>query len=123
MATSLLCWQCGQTLKDLLLPISRHANCQACYEVLHCCRFCRFYHPQSRNCCDEDRADPPQNKESANFCEYFDVNPNAFHDAPNANQANSNAPKSKLNALFGEDDSGIESEQDDANPFDNLFKD
>ena len=68
---SLHCWNCGASLEGVPLPISRHANCEQCFEVLHCCRMCRHYREDGHTSCDHDRADPPVIKESANFCDYF----------------------------------------------------
>ncbi len=71
--SNLHCWNCGTALTDLPLPVSRHATCAACFNELHCCRQCRFYHPDERasQACEEERAEPPLHKSTANFCEFF----------------------------------------------------
>ena len=94
------CWNCGETLADVPLPISRHAHCASCFEVLRCCRMCQHYRDLDHTKCAEDRADPPVIKENANFCEFFRPDRNAFN--PNITQA-SGAAKSRLDALFGRD--------------------
>ena len=94
------CWNCGKTLADVPLPISRHAHCASCFEVLRCCRMCQHYRDLDHTKCAEDRADPPVIKENANFCEFFRPDRNAFN--PNITQA-SGAAKSRLDALFGRD--------------------
>ena len=94
------CWNCGKTLADVPLPISRHAHCTSCFEVLRCCRMCQHYRDLDHTKCAEDRADPPVIKENANFCEFFRPDRNAFN--PNVTQANG-AAKSRLDALFGGD--------------------
>ena len=94
------CWNCGKTLADVPLPISRHAHCTSCFEVLRCCRMCQHYRDLDHTKCAEDRADPPVIKENANFCEFFRPDRNAFN--PNVTQA-SGAAKSRLDALFGGD--------------------
>ncbi len=71
MSKHLVCWNCGESIEDIPLPISRHANCAHCFEVLHCCRLCRHYQPKASILCDHERADPPVIKENANFCDYF----------------------------------------------------
>ena len=91
------CWNCGKTLADVPLPISRHAHCTSCFEVLRCCRMCQHYRDLDHTKCAEDRADPPVIKENANFCEFFRPDRNAFN--PNITQA-SGAAKSRLDALF-----------------------
>ena len=93
------CWNCGKTLADVPLPISRHAHCASCFEVLRCCRMCQHYRDLDHTKCAEDRADPPVIKENANFCEFFRPDRNAFN--PNITQA-SGAAKSRLDALFGD---------------------
>ncbi|MFT7307169.1 MAG: hypothetical protein ACI9P7_002440, partial [Candidatus Azotimanducaceae bacterium] len=68
---SLRCWNCHESLDDVPRPISRHASCSVCFEMLHCCLMCIHYEAVQRPYCDEDLADPPLVKETANFCEYF----------------------------------------------------
>jgi hypothetical protein len=127
--SSLQCWNCGGTLADLPLPLSRHANCPACFEELHCCRMCQHYRPKATIACAEERADSPVRKEAANFCDWFafsaavgaSVPPDsAAHDArakldalfddtatragaddPNAASARTDDPRARLEALFG----------------------
>ncbi len=108
----LVCWNCGTDLKDVDLPITRHSNCTACHEVLHCCRMCRHYAPSRPGECDHDEADPPVHKESANLCSYFKPRPRAFEDREGKRRQ---AAKSQLNALFGEDES---TGQEEAGPVD-----
>ena len=94
------CWNCGKALADVPLPISRHAHCASCFEVLRCCRMCQHYRDLDHTKCAEDRADPPVIKENANFCEFFRPDRNAFN--PNITQA-SGAAKSRLDVQFGGD--------------------
>ena len=101
------CWNCGKALADVPLPISRHAHCASCFEVLRCCRMCQHYRDLDHTKCAEDRADPPVIKENANFCEFFRPDRNAFN--PNVTQANG-AAKSRLDALFGDALSGGDKE-------------
>ena len=110
------CWNCGKTLADVPLPISRHAHCASCFEVLRCCRMCQHYRDLDHTKCAEDRADPPVIKENANFCEFFRPDRNAFN--PNVTQA-SGAAKSRLDALFGGD---AEVESADDRPENNVTK-
>ncbi len=130
-AVGLQCWNCGESIDDIPLPISRHANCQKCFEVLHCCRLCQHYEKGRPGDCLEDLADPPGNKETANFCSYFKPKPNAFC----ATGQNNDNARSKLDALFGGEDSADSEidEQEDIlsqyksssshNPLDDLFND
>lgn len=97
--TELVCWKCGASLKDVPRPITRHSNCLACYAELHCCRMCRKYDTRYISRCNDDRTDPPEDKERANYCEYFVPTPNAYSaaDAAEAQRA-----RDELAALFGE---------------------
>ncbi|MAW29611.1 MAG: hypothetical protein CMP98_12495 [Gammaproteobacteria bacterium] len=67
----LVCWNCGASLAEQPTPIRRHDQCPCCFEVLHCCRMCRYYAPGKTIDCEEERADPPMEKASANFCDFF----------------------------------------------------
>lgn len=94
----MVCWNCGQGLDDIPLPISRHATCGTCFNELHCCRLCRHFDPVRNIQCFEDRADPPLRKENANFCDFFSPSTSAHH----ANTTTkSDAARSELDALFG----------------------
>lgn len=130
-----VCWNCGASLKDIPRPISRHANCPKCFEVLHCCRMCRWYAPGRPADCDHDRADPPVEKESANFCDYFSPIAGAYAEEEGRRKSGA---KSKLDSLFGDagdegdgaGDGAESTDQDDDSPdddvrsrLDDLFKD
>jgi hypothetical protein len=94
----LTCWNCGAALDDVLLPVSRHEYCSACSEAVHCCRMCRHYAPARAGACAEDRADPPSDKETANFCDYFEPTSGAA----GAEQDDAAArARARLDALFG----------------------
>lgn len=127
MGELLNCWNCGESLADVPLPISRHAHCASCFEVLHCCRMCLHYEPNKSPYCADDRTDPPNMKENANFCEYF--NPAGQR---NANDLKPSATtKSALDDLFdrgsksaatGELEGG-RSKDDPVDRFNGLFDD
>ena len=102
MTDELICWNCGSSLVDIPRPISRHANCSHCYEVLHCCRMCRHYESDKRPYCGHERAEPPIEKSSANFCDYF--KPANRFDKSDA--ARSDKALTDFNALF--DEGGVE---------------
>lgn len=59
--------------------------------------------------CFEDRADPPLQKENANFCEFFSPQSGAF-EAQTATR--SNAAKGQLDALFHPDCAGPQALED-----------
>ena len=115
MSRSLLCWNCGASLDDVPRPISRHATCDACFNELHCCRLCRHYDPKRTMQCFEDRADPPLQKENANFCDFFAPRSGAFE--ARTSKA-SDAARGELDSLFGTNESaeGDDLPTDDAGP-------
>lgn len=94
----LSCWNCGTLLTTLVLPVSRRADCPECRAELHCCRMCSLFDRDRPEQCLEDRAEPPTNKEVANFCDWF---------TPAAGLAGvlspEDAARARLDALFGAD--------------------
>lgn len=95
---NLVCWNCGNNLEDVLVPIARQAACSNCFYELHCCRLCRHYDEEKTVHCFEDRADPPLQKENANFCEFYAPQAGAF----DTKTARNGAPAmNALDTLFG----------------------
>ncbi len=103
------CWKCGATLRNLLLPFSRYEECSTCKADLHACISCKSYAPNLSDGCMEDRADFVLDKDKANFCDYFKVNPKAYN---KKDDAGAKAAKAGLAELFGEvvDPAGEEGE-------------
>ncbi|MGA9852017.1 MAG: hypothetical protein WBR15_03725 [Gammaproteobacteria bacterium] len=66
------------------MPLSRISECLVCHTELHVCRLCRFYDLHKAESCSEERADPPKDKQRANFCEYFEPRMHAFLAADNS---------------------------------------
>jgi hypothetical protein len=98
----LACWNCGESLDDLPRPISRHAFCPKCFTEVHSCRMCRHYDPLiAHGQCDEERAEPPNNKEVANFCDWYEPRGGAYKAARSERH---DSARSRLDALFGADD-------------------
>jgi hypothetical protein len=56
-------------------PLGRGALCKDCGRDLRVCRSCRFYLPGSRGDCSESGAEPPAEKDRANFCDWFSFDP------------------------------------------------
>ena len=113
--SAVVCWNCGRDLADIPRPISRHNNCPACFSDLHCCRMCKHFLAERVGVCAEDRADPPVEKENANFCSFFVPIRDAFN--PNA-KSKGDAAKDALADLFGKapntDNEDSDSESTDA---------
>ncbi|MBU6469206.1 MAG: hypothetical protein KGL00_06305 [Gammaproteobacteria bacterium] len=80
------------------MPLSRLSECLACRAELHVCLQCRFYDPRKPEGCTEERADPPKDKQRANFCDYFEPRASAFR--PRDTSAISKAQE-ELKRLFG----------------------
>ncbi|XOV82521.1 MAG: hypothetical protein ACFHXK_16880 [bacterium] len=99
----LSCFNCGASLADEPLPISRQATCRSCFYELHCCRMCRHFDPANATRCHEDRAETPIEKEVANFCEYFD-------------------PAAGRGPAGGNTDTGMDKAQQARQQLDDLFK-
>jgi hypothetical protein len=95
----LTCYRCGQSLEALSLPLSRMDLCPGCGVELHVCRMCRHYAPSAPDACDEEDAVEVRNKTVANFCDYFDPNPEAFEGSER--RADERA-RARLEALFGD---------------------
>ncbi|HET7395455.1 MAG TPA: hypothetical protein VFK12_03350 [Gammaproteobacteria bacterium] len=120
MPELLNCWKCGAALKDVPLPLSRLSECLTCHAELYVCRMCGFHDPVLRQGCREERAEHVQEKERANFCDYFRPVPDAFQPADRSGEQ---AAQTRLEALFGKSapqtDTSTESTH---SALDDLFK-
>lgn len=98
---ALACWNCGASLAEVALPISRHAFCAACGEAVHCCRQCGNFDSRAAGQCTEARAEPPNDRTAANFCEWF--GPAGGFSGGLAGDARraADAARARLEALFG----------------------
>ena len=52
--------------------VSRRDECSSCGADLRCCLNCTHYDPSKNNQCAESEADWVSDKESANFCDWFE---------------------------------------------------
>lgn len=95
---ALSCWKCGASLKAVPKPLSRLSRCLECFSDLYCCRMCKKFAPKYISKCSDERADPPQNKQGANFCDWFVPDPQAY--SGNEKSAEARA-KDQLASLFG----------------------
>lgn len=124
--SNLCCWNCGNDVSDEPMPLSRQASCQKCGEFLHCCKLCSQFAPGRSGDCDNELADPPTDKTSANFCEYFI--PNAHLNVSGSKPSDAEA---KLAALFDDNEPGDDepdpfepsTPEKKRNPLDDLFND
>lgn len=69
-----MCWFCGSPVRAEE-PIGRSFCCEDCGKDLRVCKHCRFYLPGSWGDCSESSAEPPAEKDRANFCDWFSLDP------------------------------------------------
>ena len=65
------CFNCGWEWKRAHLP-GRRDTCDECNPDLRCCRNCIHYDMIVAHQCRERRAEPVDEKDRNNYCEYFD---------------------------------------------------
>lgn len=107
------CWQCGQPLLEMILPLSRREQCPNCQAEIHVCRQCIHFDERVASQCREDRAEDVSDKQRANFCDYHALRADAFEPRDDAQSR----AQSELEALFG----GAPAEPEASNPLDDLF--
>ncbi len=118
MAVELDCWKCGARIGDEPMPLGREARCRACGADLHVCRQCRWYDTSKAKDCAEPVADEVRDKERANFCGYFELNPRAHAAGDEADAA-----RRRLEAVFGvEEDAAPASGAPDADALERKRK-
>jgi len=66
------CHACGKEI-DLGMggTAGRRDECPHCRAPLHACRNCAAYDETARYGCREPQAEPPHDKEAANYCDFF----------------------------------------------------
>lgn len=95
----LRCWKCGEPLRrDLPRTFPRLEQCKACGSDLHVCRMCRHYAPRYISQCAHDTAEPPRDRELANFCQHFRPSREAFQ---GGGSDDAESARRELDALFG----------------------
>ena len=88
------CFFCGELI-EFELRVGRLEDCPKCGKYLHTCIQCRFYDRGYHNDCRESQAPLVGDKESANFCEFFEMGRDG-----NKEQNVRDDAKRKLEALF-----------------------
>jgi hypothetical protein len=92
------CYQCGESLATLSLPLSRRDQCPHCNADIHVCKMCIHFDARVTRQCREDGAEDVTDKQRPNFCDWFVPSDKAF-DADR--KFESDAAKDALDALFG----------------------
>ena len=93
-------------MQDLLHPLPRQEECPHCQTQLHVCRMCEFFDTAVAQQCREPVADLVSDKQRANFCGYFQINPHAF----TAPSDQTDESRRQLDAVFGDESSAAASE-------------
>lgn len=88
-----ICWHCGARL--VAVDYQREGECPACRRQTHVCRNCRFYQPGRPNDCQEPIAEAVQDKQRANFCDYFEPSGDTHHQ-----RADADVLRAAADALF-----------------------
>jgi hypothetical protein len=68
-----MCWYCGSPIVDEV--IGRSLRCADCGKDIRCCRSCRFFLAGTKGDCAESHAEAVADKERANFCDWFSLDP------------------------------------------------
>ena len=69
-----MCWYCGSPVTEPE-PIGRSYRCAVCGKDIRSCKSCRFCLSGAKGDCSETRAEPVSDKERANFCDWFSLDP------------------------------------------------
>ena len=99
-SNELLCWQCATPAVDEPMPLSTYATCRTCRASLHVCRLCQFDNSTLRSDCNEPRAESVSDREKANFCDWFVLQPDGYSPVDSKLSA---ASRSELDKLFGDE--------------------
>jgi hypothetical protein len=96
-----MCWYCGSPIIEPE-PIGRSQSCALCKKDLRSCRNCRFYLAGARGDCFEISAEPVADKDKANFCDWFSLNPKYRSESPGQKKEmdSARAARSALDSLF-----------------------
>ena len=70
MAKILICFSCKKE-NSVSDKVGLREECLHCGADLHVCKNCQFYDVKVYNECRENSADRVQEKERANYCDYF----------------------------------------------------
>ncbi len=94
----LQCHSCGAPM-TLSEPIPRDAECDACRKDLRSCRNCRHFDPSYARSCREPMAEPVEDLDRRNFCEYFSFQRAPFA-AGSADTRRRDEARARLEKLF-----------------------
>ena len=99
----MICWKCKKEI-SIEKPV-RGDECPLCHADLHVCKACDFYESGAHNDCRESSAEFVNDKERANFCDYFRPSRSLSlsKGADNGTSTDkASAARNAFNALFGD---------------------
>ena len=76
------CFSCGTHIDAE--RVYRSTECPACGKAVKVCRNCRFYSPGAHWNCRETIGEPVREKDTVNFCDYFQLAEDSADDSPDA---------------------------------------
>ena len=91
------CGKCGAVLESSFNTTGRRDTCPSCNAELHACIHCRHFDETVAKQCKEPFAEVPEDKESANFCDLFQLGEGQKRDSGPSRDALLSAAE----ALFG----------------------
>ena len=97
-----MCWYCGSPVTEPK-PIGRSSRCADCGKDIRCCRSCRFFLSGAKGDCSETKAEPVADKDRANFCDWFSLDPKYRNKTAGhaKDMAKASAARSAFDGLFG----------------------
>lgn len=73
MSQNIVCVACQKSFVFTADRVGLREECPYCGADLHACRQCEFHDVKAYNECRESSADRVQDKERANFCDYYSL--------------------------------------------------
>ena len=95
------CFQCGREWTLSTQP-GRRDQCEDCNTDYRCCRNCVHFDRSVAHQCRERRAEPVQEKDRANYCEYFEFTKRVFNASKNEANSSEAAARDALKKLLGD---------------------
>jgi len=95
----IMCWKCGKITK-IDGNVSRSDVCPSCGADIHCCKNCVFYAPEAHYECHETIDELIKDKERANFCDFFKLQPQINSNKVDKNFIKAEEAKNTFNSLF-----------------------
>jgi hypothetical protein len=93
------CHQCGQVW-DVTREPGRQETCEKCGADWKVCLNCAHYDPKVAHQCRERRAEPVDEKDRANYCEWFELGEDRHVGGPS--NFREDAARERLKKLLGD---------------------